>query len=122
MPDIPEEAPFELPVFMRLGDGEEIEIGTIAAEPGAASPPSLGAFFRAAADVADECAGSPSATVTEWGVKFTDPGKPPHVQRYYNKAEAREARDQVLALDSSLGAALASRTVTTGPWEEVRDA
>jgi hypothetical protein len=63
-----------------------------------------------------------AVVVTQWGVRFTHPGAPPHEQRYFNEAEAREARDQVLALDPSLGAVVVSRTVTTGPWEEVRDA
>jgi hypothetical protein len=60
-------------------------------------------------------------TVTEWGVKFTAPGKPPHVQQYYDETEARRARDEVMALSPPAVTVVVSRTITTSPWEEVRD-
>jgi hypothetical protein len=62
-----------------------------------------------------------AVTITEWGVRFTHPGEPPHEQQYYSKTESREARDRVLWLAPSASAVLVSRTVTTGPWEEVRE-
>jgi hypothetical protein len=62
-----------------------------------------------------------AVVVTQWGVRFTHPGPPPHEQQYYSKTESREARDRVLWLAPSATAVLVSRTVTTGPWEEVRE-
>jgi hypothetical protein len=62
-----------------------------------------------------------TAVVPEWGVKFTDPGRPPYVQQYRDKAEARQVRDEVRALSPSTVAVVVSRTITTRPWEEVRE-
>jgi hypothetical protein len=47
-----DEGPLSLPVFIRVGDLPECEVGTL-------TSPALGEFLRAVASVADECEGAP---------------------------------------------------------------
>lgn len=56
-------------------------------------------------------------SVTEWGVRYSDPdGAPGHLQRYYDEDTAREARREVEALDPSRRGTVVSRQVWAGPW------
>jgi hypothetical protein len=65
-----------LPVFMRVGDGPEHQIGTLS------GPSSIGEFLRAVADVADECEGAAMETAireleARLGVERSAPGGEP---------------------------------------------